>query len=568
MNEQARLRGGQILARCLKELEIEHVFTLSGGFCNPALEGMRDNQIKVVNTPHEQIAGHLADAHARVTRKPAVCFVGPEGFANAVPAMLEALGDHAPIMFITSSSTLGRKGAGGFKEIDDVAIAAPLTKYSAMVPDGRRIPEFIYRAYDIATSGTPGSVHLSIPVDLMFSSFPADIGMDARPRHRGRGLAGPVTTAASALEGVLSEIASARKPIIITGVGVWWDHAEKTLASIAHKLGIPVFNAPLHRKVLPQTSPAYMGLADVHQFPPSGAALAEADLVLMLGCRLDNQFAFGDKPFFKDHNKVVCVNSGIDELEVNFAADIRVQSDVGAFLDALGGIGKDWSGWLDENLARRDAWARDWKAKMEADPTLHPLKVGLAAQASMEDGDWLAYDGGNTHFWAEIAINIAAQEGRELGGILHPGAYSLLGCGVSLAVSAKRLNPDAHVVLLSGDGAFLSGGLSIETAFQENLPITVVVDNNGGLACIREQQERLFADGGSFATSFRDIPFHRMIEGLGGYGEEITSAEDLPAALKRARESGKVACLNVKTQSAISPIIAATADKREKASIE
>lgn len=568
MNEQARLRGGQILARCLKELEIEHVFTLSGGFCNPALEGMRDNQIKVVNTPHEQIAGHLADAHARVTRKPAVCFVGPEGFANAVPAMLEALGDHAPILFITSSSTLARKGAGGFKEIDDVAIAAPLTKYSAMVMDGRRIPEFVYRAYEIATSGTPGSVHLSIPVDLMFSSFPADIGMDARPRHRGRGLAGAVTTVRPALDGVLSEIAAARKPIIIAGAGVWWDHAEKTLALVAHKLGIPVFNAPLHRKILPQTSPAYMGLADVHQFPPSRAALEEADLVLMLGCRLDNQFAFGDKPFFQDHNTVVCVNAGIDELEINFAADIRVQSDVGAFLDALGGIGNAWGSWLDENLARRDSWARQWRAKMAAEPTLHPLKVGLAAQAAMKDGDWLVYDGGNTHFWAEIAINMAAREGRELGGILHPGAYSLLGCGVSLAVSAKRLNPDAHVVLLSGDGAFLSGGLSIETAFQENLPITVVVDNNGGLACIREQQERLFADGGSFATSFRDIPFHKMIEGLGGYGEEVTRAEDLSAALKRARESGMVACLNVKTQSAISPIISATADKREKASIE
>lgn len=151
---------------------------------------------------------------------------------------------------------------------------------------------------------------------------------------------------------------------------------------------------------------------------------------------------------------------------------------------------------------------------------------------------------------------------------MHPGNYSLLGVGVSFGICAKAQNPDRNVVVISGDGAFLSGGLSIEVAFQEGLPITVVIDNNGGLDCISQQQERLFRSGRHFATDFRDIPFHGMIEGLGGHGELVTTRSELAPALTRAFASGKPACVNVKCRGVISPIVAATSDKRDKASIE
>jgi len=180
----------------------------------------------------------------------------------------------------------------------------------------------------------------------------------------------------------------------------------------------------------------------------------------------------------------------------------------------------------------------------------------------------LVFDGGNTHFWSEIAVNMAGWRGQKLGGILHPGNYSLLGVGVSFALSAKAAHPERNVVLISGDGAFLSGGLSIEAAFQEKLPITVVIDNNGGLDCISQQQERLFANGSHFATDFRDIPFHSLFEGMGGYGELVEDRAALGPALARAMASGKTACLNVKCRGVISPIVAATSDKRDKASIE
>jgi acetolactate synthase-1/2/3 large subunit len=567
-----KIRGGALLARALKEKGVDHVFTLAGGFCNPALEGMMECQMPVINCPHEQVAGHLADGHSRITRKPSVCLVGPEGFANAVPAMLEAWGERTPVIFITGSSTQKRQGSGGFKEIDDVAIAAPLTKYSISITDGERISEFVDRAWVAATTGYPGPVHISLPVDIMFSSFDFDAGLDERPFNRGPRQLPRAWPDPSSLSKVLKMVVNAKRPIIIGGHGIWWSGSEKFLDQAGKKLKIPIFNVPYHQKLLGEENEAYMGLADFHQYHPSKQAIQESDLILMIGARLDNQMNFGNTPFFPVTTNLVCINGSHEELDYNRAADQVLLSDPGAFLQELIQVEQTWVNWFDLQKNRRAQWVLEWSEHIAEetlkDARIHPLQLSLDVQKEMGEEDWLVFDGGNTHFWSEIAVNIAGWNGQKLGGIMHPGNYSLLGVGVSFGVSAKNLNPDKNVVVISGDGAFLSGGLSIEAAFQEGLPITVVIDNNGGLDCISQQQERLFANGKHFATDFRDIPFHTMFEGLGGYGELVTKREDIGPALRRAMKSGKTACINVKCKGVISPIVAATSDKRDKASIE
>lgn len=573
---QSKIRGGALLARALKEKGVEHAFTLAGGFCNPALEGFMECQMPVINCPHEQIAGHLADGHTRISRKPTVCLVGPEGFANAIPAMLEAWGERSPVIFVTGSSTLKRQGAGGFKEIDDVAIAAPLTKYSVQITDGARISEFVDRAWRAATTGYPGPVHLALPVDIMFSSFEENIGRDERPFNRS---ARPVPRAwpdPDQLQVIIDMLMAAQRPVLIAGHGVWWSGAEAALAAAGTRLRIPIFNVPYHTKMLGEDCEAYMGLADFHQYHPSKPAIHESDLVLMVGCRLDNQMNFGNPPFIRAETKLVCVNGSHEELEYNGGADHQLLSDPGAFLRSLADVNRTWPDWLDLQKERRREWVSEWSqhiasetANDEAtDGKMHPLQLALDVQANMQDGDWLVFDGGNTHFWNEIATNIAASRGRTLGGILHPGNYSLLGVGVAFALSAKNIHPEKTVVLVTGDGAFLSGGLSIEACFQEDRPIIVIVDNNGGLDCISQQQERLFSNGQHFATDFRDIPFHTMFEGLGGFGELVTKRSEFAGVMERAVASGKTACINVKCRGVISPIVAATSDKRDKASIE
>jgi acetolactate synthase-1/2/3 large subunit len=580
MGEVKKIRGGALLARALQEKGVEHVFTLSGGFCNPALEGFMECQMKVINCPHEQVAGHIADGHTRMTRKPAVCLVGPEGFANAVPAMMEAWGERSPVIFVTGSSTLKRQGSGGFKEIDDVAIAAPLTKYSASITDGERINEFVDRAYKIATNGYPGAVHLSLPVDIMFSSFPEDIGRQERPFDLAAQAPARAWPEPARLQTVLDKLNAAKRPVLIGGHGVWWAGGERQLEEAGRSLKIPVFNIPYHQKLLGEECEAYMGLADIHQYHPSKEAFEEADLVLMVGARLDNQMNFGNPPLFPATVNLVCINGSNEEIDLNRAADFTLLSDPVAFLEALIAAGgnaetpRDRS-WYDLNRQRRAIWVDKMIAEVEEEASqpefegrIHPMQLAMDVQQAMGDEDWLVIDGGNTHFWSEIAVNLAGYKGKKLGGILHPGTFSLLGVGVSFAVSAKNLHQDKNVVLISGDGAFLSGGLSIETAFQENRPITVVIDNNGGLDCISQQQERLFESGTHYATDFRDIPFHTMFEGLGGHGELVTKREDIIPAVQRAMASGKTACVNVKVKGVISPIVLATTSKRDKASIE
>ncbi len=578
---EKKIRGGALIARALKDKGINKVFTLSGGFCNPAIEGFMECQIDVVNCPHEQIAGHLADGYTRITRKPSVCLVGPEGFANAVPSMMEAWGERTPIIYITGSSSLKRQGSGGFKEIDDVSIAAPLTKYSASITDGTRIREFVDKAYRIATNGYPGAVHLSLPVDIMFSSFEENVGLEERPfSHKAK----PVAKAwpdPNALSKILELACNAKKPVIIGGHGVWWSNSEKNLETAGESLNIPVFNVPYHQKLLGEEANAYMGLADIHQYPPSEFALHNSDLVLMIGARLDNQMNFGNPPFIPKTATLVCINGSHEEIEFNRAADHNLLCDPGVFLDTLCNLKRNnkWNlgnSWFQDNKNRKKDWVDKSlnELKIEADKAkknggkIHPLQLALDVQDVMDEKDWLIIDGGNTHFWSEIAINLAGAQGKKLGGILHPGTFSMLGVGVSFALSAKNNNPKSNVILISGDGAFLSGGMSIETAFFEKKPIVVVIDNNGGLASIGQQQERLFESGKRVATDFRDIPFHSIFEGFGGHGELVTKREELGPALKRAIASGKTACVNVKAKPVLSPIVAAVASKREKSSIE
>ena len=570
-----KVRGGILLAKALAEKQIEIVYTLSGGFINPVLEGLMEYEIPVVNLPHEQVAGNMADAWARLNRKPVVCLVGPEGFANAVPAMAEAYFQRSPVIFITSSSTLKREGRGGFKEINHNRVAEPITKYTISVTAGERIAEAVDKAYDMAVNGNPGPVHISIPVDLLYSSYDEGEQEGERPFKLSRREVhrpSPNPADMRQLENIMRD---AKRPVIVAGNGVWWSGAEAQLETVASQIGIPVYNAPYHHKVLDIGSEVSLGIVDIHLNPPSEVALSEADVILVIGCPLDNLLNFGNPPLFPEAATLICVNGSTEELADNHVADVRILGDPAAVLSALGEMASAeqlhvGSEWIDANRQRRRDWAVGMDKMLEADGDgpLHPLRISRELLKSLNEDDYLVIDGGDTHFWAEIAVNMAGAEGKRLRGVLHPGPLSILGVGVPFAVAAKMNRPESRVVLLSGDGAFLAGGLSIEAAFANEVPITVIVDNNRGFGSIKQQQMRLFKSGKSFKTDFRDIPFDKMVAGLGGYGESVEEAEQLAPAMERAFASGLPACINVKSKSVISPLIEGLTDRRVRASIE
>ena len=206
------------------------------------------------------------------------------------------------------------------------------------ITDGERIGEFVDRAWNAATTGYPGPVHLSLPVDIMFSSFSEHAGNDERPWSRQTRPPPRAWPEPEALDKILEIINTAVRPVIIGGHGIWWSRSEHLLEAAGHELRIPVFNVPYHTKLLDESCDAYMGLADFHQYHPSKDAIHEADVVIMIGGRLDNQMNFGNPPFFPKDTTLICVNGSPEELEYNFAADEILLSDPGAFLQALQGL--------------------------------------------------------------------------------------------------------------------------------------------------------------------------------------------------------------------------------------
>lgn len=571
-----RRRGGHLVAEALSQLGVDTIFTLSGGFINPILEGLTLHNIRIVNAPHEQTAGHLADGMARATRMPAVCIAGPEGFANAIPAMLEAYGQRSPVVFITGSSTLKRRGQGGFKEVDHVAVAAPLTKYSALVTHGPLIPDFIHKAFQIAIDGQPGPVHISIPTDLLYSSYDREDPSETRPleaRPKQSHLVRPTDDDLNALDSLLNE---AERPIIIAGNGVWYNHADQELIRYVESCQIPTFLVPYHQTSFAGGCETYLGLADVHQYPPSEYAFNNADLIVAIGCRLDNALNFGKPPLFPASAKLVCVNGSVEELADNQSADMGILGSpkpvLSGLLDKIAGRNDiQKSAWLAKNVRQRKSWAKSIDALLKSEAGLvpiHPLRTSTALFDALGENDFVIVDGGDTHYWAEIALNLAELRGRRFRGVFHPGPFSLLGCGVAFGVALKMRYPESNVVLLSGDGAFLAGGLSIESSFHEAAPITVVIDNNKGLGSIAQQQIAIWNSGMSAGTKFRDIPFDGLFKGLGGHGETISDLTTLGDAIAKAAKRKVPTCINIKSKSVVSPLVRALTDRRAKSSIE
>src|SRR5581483_8295241 len=301
-----------------------------------------------------------------------------------------------------------------------------------------------------------------------------------------------------------------------------------------------------------------------------------ADLIVAIGCRLDNMLNFGNPPFVPATARLVSINASSDAVADNFAADLNILGHPRAVLSELRlhikpSGSHPRAAWVKQNRDKRSNWVAQLRRLTESESSsapMHPLVVALTVLEALGRDDYLVIDGGDTHYWAEMALNIAEFEGKHLSGVFHPGPYSLLGCGVAFGTAIKMRHPDHRVVVLSGDGAFLSSGLSIETAFHERLPITIVVDNNRGLGSIAQQQRRVWQSGRSSGTEFRDIPFDGLVRGLGGYGESVSDSRGLLKALSKALVSDVPACVNVSSKSVISPLVEALTDRRAKASIE
>ena len=571
-----KITGGHMLARAMAEKGITKVFALCGGFINPIFIGCQDHGIEVIGCRNEMEAGFMAAAHARVTREPAICIAEPSGFTNYVSAVAEAYYGGDPVIFISASANSNNFDNKGFKEMPQADVVKCMTKYSVEVSEAQRIGWFLDKAWDIATQHPAGPVQVCIPTNFLFTKqLDAEPPEGARRYDPTRNKIHRPTPNPADLAEIAELLRAAKNPVIIAGPGVWYSEADRDLAELCDKWNLPVFVPLTHSKSIDQAHRCAAGLIDYHQNHCSRMVGEEADVVLMLGAQLDFPLNFGEAPLINPKSTVITVNATARELSNNALSDVRVCSDVKMFIQALGEVpelGKAMApDWLERIQARRKEHVAEFEEILSGDSggTVHPLRLCYEVLMSLGENDIAVIDGGDIAAWFETAINAWALQRRKIKGIFAPGPWEQMGTGPAFATAIQMANPDSRVVLITGDGSFgLAPGFTpMETAVDNDIPVTIVVANNYQWGMIQNQQKAMWA-GKVVATSLRKMEYHPIMAAAGVFSQQTSDVDGIIAALGAARAQDKPGFIEVITEAAPSPITQGLVDMRVRTAIE
>ena len=519
---------GDLLAMALDDAGGGPIFTLNGGHIWGVYLGAERRGIRLVDVRHEQTAGFAAEGWAKVTRRCGVAAVtaGP-GVTNAVSAIAAARQNDSPVLFLGGRAPVARWGMGSLQELDHVALVAGLTKSAATVEAPEVARAMTAEAITTALSGRTGPTFLDVPIDVFFQSAePA--GPPSRPVERG---ARPDPDEVRRVAGLLRE---AERPALVAGSSVWWAGAETELVRMAEAAGTPVVLNGMARGMLPPDHPLFAARA-------RGAALGEADLVLVVGVPLDFRLSFGRPPAIPESARIVYLD--VDDLRKHRPAAAALYGDLRAALAALAEAARD--------LPAREAWqahvASANRAARTADAELaarggspvHPARLVAEVERFCDPDAILVGDGGDFVSFAGRLVHR-----RSPGLWIDGGPYGCLGSGPGYALAAKLAHPDRQVVLLSGDGAFGFSAMEFDTLVRHRVPVVCVIGNNGIWALEKHPMQQLLGTS-ILADLAPGTRYDRVVEALGGHGELVDRPEDIAPALDRAFRSGLPACVNV-----------------------
>ncbi|MBE0555844.1 MAG: thiamine pyrophosphate-binding protein, partial [Proteobacteria bacterium] len=467
---------------------VEYVFTLSGGHITPIYQYLEGSPVVLFDTRHEQAAVFMAEAWARMTRKPAVAMVtaGP-GFTNALSGIANARLSNAPVVLIAGCVGLESAEKLDLQDMSQLPVIAPMVKKGWVCPMAERIPEFVDLAFRTAASGRPGPVYLELPCDVLNATVdPAKVKrLQSRVESR--------PTDSVEARKILTMLQAAQSPVVIAGSGVWYADAGEVLKSFAERSGVPVFTGNSGRGSISDTHPLCFESSLAIRPGAAFFALASADLVLFLASRLSLFYLFGD--IFRKDAKFIQADVEAEEIGRNRSVDLGVVGDVGALLEELNrridadGIAATlrgrFQGWV-EGVRKADA---DGKAPTqplwtsEAVP-IHPLRLAREIDAFMDrDNDIVVADGGDTQVWMGMTRTV-----RQGGHYLDSGLYGCLAVGLPFANAAKLRNPESRVLLITGDGSVGFNFMEFHTALRKGLPIVAVIANDQSWGMIAHSQ--------------------------------------------------------------------------------
>ena len=478
----------------------------------------------------------MAETYGKLTGKPGICMVtrGP-GACHAAIGVHIAQQDSTPMILLVGQIARDTTDREAFQEVDYRAMFGPIAKWATQIDDPARVPEYMARAFRVATSGRPGPVVISLPEDMLTEVVSV---ADARPytaTHAG--------LSADDLDMLKTEIAQAERPLLLLGGSGWSDECAAAITRFAEANKIPVTTSFRRQDIVNNLSPVYAGDFGTSTAPSLYAHQRDADLLVVIGARLGEMttktYTSIQSP--NPDTRLVHVYPDADEIGRVYSPDLGIAAAPFSVAAALDGV----------DLGRAEAWG-GWCEKLHADyltDTEAPnggdweLDMGVALaqlRDELPDDVVVTLDAGNHTGWAQRFLRFG-RPGRIVGSTCGAMGYS-----VPAAVAASIAEPERLTLSFVGDGGFMMSGSELATAAQYGGRPIVLLFNNGIYGTIRMHQERDHPERIS-GTTLQNQDFVKMAEGLGAHAERVTKTEDFAAAFTRARESGRPALIELVT---------------------
>jgi acetolactate synthase I/II/III large subunit len=528
--------SGELAVRVAREHGVETMFTLSGAHVFPMYDGAvkAEPPMRLLDVRHEQTAAFAAEATGKLTRVPglAVLTAGP-GVTNGISAIAQAQFAGSPMVVVGGRAPQNRWGSGSLQELDQPPIVESITKLARTIPTAADVLTGFDEAFRAAGSPHRGPVFVDVPMDEFYNSATGPVP-DASTTRR------PVDT--DALDRIAALLRAASRPVLILGTDVWADGAEIAALAFVESLGIPAITNGMGRGVIPGGHPLLVTKA-------RGAALAGADLVLVVGTPLDFRLGygvFGGKDG-AEPARVVHVADSPGQVSTHATLADSASGDLTTVFDGLlaaleDGDRASWGPWvqgLQDTV--REAAARDADLlRAEADP-IHPARIYGELLPRLADDAVVIGDGGDFVSFAGKYV-----EPQRPGGWLDPGPYGCLGAGLGSAIAARLARPSAQVALLLGDGAAGFSLMDVDTLVRHDLPVVMVMGNNSAWALEKGPMQMLYGYD-VVADLGRQTRYDEVVKALGGAGEMVTDPKEIGPALDRAFASGAPYLVNVVT---------------------
>ena len=539
VTESARISGGNLVAKALKNEGVEVIFTLCGGHIIDIYDGCLNEGIKIVDVRHEQVAAHAADGYWRVSGKTgcAVVTAGP-GTTDAMTGVANAFRAESAMLLIGGQGPLTQHRMGSLQDLPHVDMMQPITKFAATVPSTDRVADMVTMAFRECYNGAPGPSFLEIPRDILDGTVDlakARIPAPGRYRASTKSAGDPKD-----VEKLADILAKSSRPCVLLGTQVWTCRATAAAAEFCRQLNIPAYMNGAGRGTLAPGDP--------HHFHQTRSyAFEKADVIVIVGTPFDFRMGYGRR---LRAETVVQIDLDYRTVGKNRDISLGLVGDAGAILSS---VAQAASGRVDNGARRREEWLKELREAerkavdaqkprllSDANP-IHPLRLAHELNQFLTEDTIFIGDGGDI-----VTFSGGVVQPKSPGHWMDPGPLGTLGVGTPFAMAAKLARPQKEVVCLFGDGAFGLTGWDFETCVRYNLPFIGVVGNNSHMNQIRYGQTAKYGkDRGEVANRLGDVHFDQFAKMLGGYGEEVREAKDIGPALRRARESGKCALINV-----------------------